>query len=59
MYTCITLCVSVLMYECKYIYTTSYMWRSGDNFWELVISYHVGSGDQTQVLGLAASDFTH
>jgi hypothetical protein len=25
------------------------MWRSEDNFWELVFFYHVGSRDQTQV----------
>jgi hypothetical protein len=47
------------LYLCVYACVPRYMWRSEDNFQELVLSCHVGFGDQLWYLGLVASTITH
>lgn len=50
------LCVHVCGHAC----VKSRMWRSEDNLWELILSFHqMGSGDQTQVVRFAPSATTH
>lgn len=45
------LCICLLfIYWSAYVY--AHVWRSEDSSGELVLFYHVGSGDQTQFVGL-------
>ena len=48
---CVFMCARVLMPWC--------IWRSEDNFYELVLSCHVGFGDQLWYLGSVVSTITH
>lgn len=52
---CVT---SKSVYLCMYTRATASMWRSENNFWELILSfYHVGPGNETQVIRLCGNCF--
>lgn len=41
------------MKVCEHACDTTWMWRSEGKLWELILSYHVGSGDRTQAVGMS------